>query len=156
MTEEARKFGVWNSSDSGWELNTDEKLMVFAVEDEANEYAKQKNEADETGWRAEGLEKKHGPCFVVMPLKKYMLEAEFEEAAYQINLKLRAAVAALQEANRLREEIELPSFVNSIWLREELEDSESEDIEAKLHELDIGALESELENCGWSTSSSYC
>lgn len=99
------------------------------------------------------------------------LEQEFDNLVGQINVKLNEAAAALKEANVLREKAGLPALIFSAWLREDawrefrhLEDEdENFDIDARMDEerakyekIDTGALERELGQAGWSTSSSYC
>lgn len=111
------------------------------------------------------------------------LDADFDSLVKQINIKLNEAAAALKEANRLREQAGLQSLIYTAWMREtenrdarnavdeEMEeanrdysDDEYEDrVEAIIEEeravyenFDVAALEREMDNAGWSTSSSYC
>ena len=101
------------------------------------------------------------------------LEDEFKSAADAINAKIKEAAEALNEANRLAQEAGLNSLIYGNWQRddddyeyseEELEELENDEdwdgdatpTERKINMLDTSALESAMENAGWSTSSSYC
>jgi hypothetical protein len=101
------------------------------------------------------------------------LEKDFEKTAEAINAKVKEATKALEEANRLAKEAGLPALIYTQWTREdddyeyseeELEELESDEnwdgeatpLERKLNMIDVSDLEGELEQAGWSTSSSYC
>lgn len=106
------------------------------------------------------------------------LDKDFDKVAEQINAKLKEAAAALKEANRLATEAKLPALIVTQWNEDEFldafdprsdeEDGEESDeeeddyddpadrVRAKMELIDVGALERELGNAGWSTSSSYC
>ena len=99
------------------------------------------------------------------------LDKDFEKIAEQINAKLSEAAAALKEANRLGKEAGLSGLISTEWAREKMHntlstqietenESEEDDlyylIEKKFELINVSSLELELENAGWSTSSSYC
>ncbi len=95
------------------------------------------------------------------------LEQDFTETAKQINDKIKEAAKAMAEANRLRQEAGLPSLIFSTFLREDIryhhpklsrdEISEKcDELQNKLDQIDVSPLEDELNEAGWSTSSSYC
>lgn len=99
------------------------------------------------------------------------IDKEFAAVAQQINAKIDEATAALKEANRLREEANVPTLIYTEWLRDNLaQDNRSKgspldkdalndlffEIKEKLNLINVDALESEIGNAGWSTSSSYC
>jgi hypothetical protein len=105
--------------------------------------------------------------------EKLSLEKEFEKTAEAINAKVKEATEALKEANRLASEAGLPALIYTQWTREdddyeyseeELEELESDEdwdgeatpLERKINMLDVSELEGQLEQAGWSTSSSYC
>lgn len=103
------------------------------------------------------------------------LEQDFKKVADQINIKVKEAVAALREANRLADEAGLPALVYTQYVGEEdnsleeldevslqqLEededwDGESSPLRMKIDMIDVSELEDEMQIAGWSTSSSYC
>lgn len=108
------------------------------------------------------------------------LDKDFESLVEQINAKLNEAAIAMKEANNLRIKAGLDSLIFSQWEREEAyrqisrevnESEEAEDpdfdedevvqtrmeeVQAKYDSIDTDALERELNQAGWSTSSSYC
>lgn len=94
------------------------------------------------------------------------LEKDFEETAAKINAKIKEAADALAEANRLADEAGLCGLIYTQWTRDNLEwdqklrgealDAKCEELEEKCGLIDVGPLEAEMANGGWSTSSSYC
>lgn len=108
------------------------------------------------------------------------LDKDFEETLKQLNAKLAEAAKVMEEVNELRAKAGLESLVFSAWMREEAyrkisrevnESVEAEDpdfdedeavdlkmeeIQSRYDRIDTGALEGELNDAGWSTSSSYC
>ena len=99
------------------------------------------------------------------------LEQDFEKAAEQINAKIKEAAEALRQANELAEKAGLPSLIytqytrdNMLYYNRHAESPLSKDeinekceaLEEKLGLIDVGPLEAELGDGGWSTSSSYC
>ena len=102
------------------------------------------------------------------------LDKDFEETANKINVKLKEAAAALREANQLASEAGLPGLIYTQWTREDDETSfteeeldaleedphwdgdESTPLERKMNMIDVSELEGQIQNGGWSTSSSYC
>ena len=103
------------------------------------------------------------------------IEKEFKETSEKINAKIKEVVVALREANRLAQEAGLPSLIYTQFIQEEddtLEklteaelktlddneewDGESSPLKMKLNMIDVSDLEGEIEEAGWSTSSSYC
>ena len=103
------------------------------------------------------------------------LNQDFEQVAAQINAKLKEAASALQEANRLANEAGLPGLIYTQWTsdddnslddlsdeeRQKLEDDpewdgESSPLKMKMDMIDVSDLEGEIQDGGWSTSSSYC
>ena len=102
------------------------------------------------------------------------LDEDFIKAAEQINAKVKEAVSALREANRLASEAGLPALAYTQYVAEEddlesldeatlklLEedeewDGESTPLKMKIDMIDISDLEGEIKVAGWSTSSSYC
>ena len=99
------------------------------------------------------------------------LEQDFAKTAELINAKIKEAVAALREVNRLADEAGLPSLIYTQYIEEydditeaELKlleededwDGESTPLKMKLNMIDVSDLEGEIESAGWSTSSSYC
>jgi len=80
------------------------------------------------------------------------IEKSWEETAKQINAKLQEAAAAVREANRLAAEAGLDCLIHTQWTGEDLEEDEAE----MLEDIDVSDLEDELDQAGWSTSSSYC
>ena len=104
------------------------------------------------------------------------LDKDFDGLVEQINAKLKEAATALKEANALRSKAGLDSLIFTQWQREDayreirnrIEEEENrkpdsneiyDEIEKRqeLYErFDVRALESEMGNAGWSTSSSYC
>lgn len=114
------------------------------------------------------------------------LENEFQKTANAINAKLQEAANALKEANRLAREAKLPALIVTQWNEDQFldafdkssdeeeedeeldEDSEEEDYDEEeyddpserirdmMEKIDVSPLEAELEDAGWSTSSSYC
>jgi hypothetical protein len=84
------------------------------------------------------------------------IDEEFQELASKINRKLKEAVTALKEVNRLKEEAGLETLIFTSYLRDELDSDEWDAMEAKLGLIDVSDLEAELSDAGWSTSSSYC
>jgi hypothetical protein len=108
------------------------------------------------------------------------LNNDFDSLVEQINAKLNEAATAMKEVNNLRRKAGLESLIFSQWEREEAyrkisrevnESEEAEDpdfdedevVQTKMEELqakydiiDTNALERELNQAGWSTSSSYC
>lgn len=86
------------------------------------------------------------------------LNQEFNDTVEALKVKLQEAAKAMREANELREKANLPTLVMSVWVQDDLSNDECEELDAKLKPLynDISALESELNDAGWSTSSSYC
>ena len=95
------------------------------------------------------------------------LEKDFDTVVEQINLKLKEAASAVQEANRLSEEIGLPALISTQWMyddmraknrelsREEISEK-CEALQEKLEKINVSELEIALGDGGWSTSSSYC
>ena len=99
------------------------------------------------------------------------LDNDFDEVAKKINAKLKEAAEALREANRLSTEAGLIGLIYTQFTRDDLEynlgrkptaeqkiglQKQLEELEKKLEKIDVGELESELCDAGWSTSSSYC
>lgn len=109
------------------------------------------------------------------------LDQEFDQALLeQLNAKLVEAAKVMAEVNTLRQQIGLDSLIFTQWERESLyekvsrEVNESEEAEhpdfdedqiidmkmdtiaAKFDLIQTDALERELNQAGWSTSSSYC
>jgi hypothetical protein len=99
------------------------------------------------------------------------LDQDFEKVAEQINAKIKEAAAALKEVNELREKAGLPSLIYSNFVQDDMlwqnRNSDNplsrdeltmkmEEVEEKLSKIDVGPLEAELGDAGWSTSSSYC
>lgn len=102
-------------------------------------------------------------------------EKEFKETADKINAKLKEAAEALREANRMASEAGLPGLIYTQWTsdddssledmddaaRERLEedeewDGESSPLKMKMDLIDVSDIEGEIQEAGWSTSSSYC
>jgi hypothetical protein len=84
------------------------------------------------------------------------LDQDFSVLAEQINAKLKEAADALREANRLKDEVNMPSLICSQWAAEDLNKDEYRKFNEKLDLIDVTALETQLSIAGWSTSSSYC
>jgi hypothetical protein len=103
------------------------------------------------------------------------LDQDFKDTADKINAKLKEAAEALREANRLAGEAGLPGLIYTQWTseddstlddlsEEELEkleedenwDGESSPLKMKMDLIDVSDIEGEIQNGGWSTSSSYC
>jgi hypothetical protein len=85
------------------------------------------------------------------------LNEDFDQLVAQINVKLKEAAAAVEEAVKLSEKAGLNgSLILTQWTCEDLEEDEEEDLEEKFEKIDVSDLESALGNAGWSTSSSYC
>lgn len=96
------------------------------------------------------------------------LEINFDEILVKINAKLKEAALALREANRLAyDEANLPGLIftqftdlSHIGCDYITDDDKRDDAINKLHDrlnkIDVSELEGELEDAGWSTSSSYC
>lgn len=102
------------------------------------------------------------------------LDQDFAKVAEQINVKIKEAALALQEANRLANEAGIPSLIYTQWTNdatalddlseEELKvleaneewDGESTPLKMKIDMLHVSELEGAIESAGWSTSSSYC
>mgnify|MGYP000026057260 CR=1 FL=1 len=103
------------------------------------------------------------------------LEQDFEKIAEQINVKIKEAAASLKQANELATKAGLPGLIYSSFLEEDLRyeqrhldpedraddyeetiENKLADWEEKLGKIDVGPLEAELGDGGWSTSSSYC
>lgn len=104
-----------------------------------------------------------------------VLDKDFQLVADKINAKVKEAALALQEANRLADEAGIPSLIYTQWTseddttlddltKEELEkleadedwDGEATPLRMKVEMIDVSDLESEINDAGWSTSSSYC
>jgi chaperonin cofactor prefoldin len=84
------------------------------------------------------------------------VEKDFSIVAEQINAKLKEAADALREANRLKDEANMPALIGAQWLAEELYGDEREAFREKVELINVRALEAQLGQAGWSTSSSYC
>jgi len=108
------------------------------------------------------------------------LDKDFDSLVAQINTKLAEAADAMKEVNRLRVKAGLNSLIFSQWEREyiyekvsrevnesedslhpdldedEIIDMKMDEIAARYDRIQTDALEQELNQAGWSTSSSYC
>jgi len=99
------------------------------------------------------------------------LDQDFKKLAVQINAKIKEAAASLKEANELATKAGLPALIFSQMTRDDMHwhnDQEKkplsnhvlgakmDELEAKMEDIDVGSLENELGNAGWSVSSSYC
>lgn len=99
------------------------------------------------------------------------LDQDFEKLAEQINAKIKEAAEALKQANELASKAGLSTLIYSQFIREDMQynnryadkplskeeiTEKCEALEAKLSLIDVGPLEAELGDGGWSTSSSYC
>lgn len=99
------------------------------------------------------------------------LEQDFESIVAQINAKIKESAAALKQANELATKAGLSTLIYSQFIREDMQynnryaeppltkeeiTEKCEELEAKLSHIDVGPLEAELGDGGWSTSSSYC
>lgn len=99
------------------------------------------------------------------------LDQDFEKVAEQINIKIKEAAEALAQANELATKAGLPALFYSQFIRENMQydnryaepplskeeiTEKCQELEGKLGLIDVGPLEAELGDGGWSTSSSYC
>lgn len=93
------------------------------------------------------------------------LEKDFDSIAAKINAKLTEAAAALQEANRLKDEAGLPSLIYTQFIEDDLRfdgtprdqiATKCEELQKKMELINVRELESALGQAGWSTSGSYC
>lgn len=84
------------------------------------------------------------------------LDVEFDVIAEEINAKIKEAAAALKVVNDLRQKAGLTSLIGTQWAFDDLDEKESDEMEAKLAKIHVGLLEREISSAGWSTSSSYC
>ena len=110
-----------------------------------------------------------------------ILDKEFDaEVLAQLNEKLAEAAKVMKEVNALRDKLGLDSLILTVWARDdfrreirsqiddgelvvsdhnemyELLDEKMDAAQARYDQIDTGPLERELNNAGWSTSSSYC
>ena len=84
------------------------------------------------------------------------IDKDYEKIVKQINQKLAKAAAALKEANELREKIGLPGFITGMRILEDLDQDQIEQFYEDLEVINISDLRREIDNAGWSTSSSRC
>lgn len=95
------------------------------------------------------------------------LEQTWEEVAAQINAKLKEAAALIHQANELSAKANVPALINTQWLRDNISYDEpnltreqlttrTKEVSEKIELIDVGDLENELGQAGWSTSASYC
>jgi hypothetical protein len=103
------------------------------------------------------------------------LDKDWEEIAAKINFSIKKAAEAFAEVNKLAAEAGLPGLIYTQWIRENLEydqrsasrtggkpltkeeiNQKCEELQEKFELIDVGPLESAIEDGGWSTSSSYC
>jgi len=98
------------------------------------------------------------------------LEQDFEKVAEQINTKIKEAAEALRQANELATKAGLPSLIYTQFTRDDMQwrnrhedkplskeelEEKMDALQGKLESIDVGPLEAELGDGGWSTSSSY-
>jgi hypothetical protein len=95
--------------------------------------------------------------------KPKVMSEQFKMYIDELNTKIVAATEALKEVNRVKDLAGLPSIIEHKYVYEhfDVSDDENDDGEYdKLSEMfDLiknGGLENEIDNAGWSTSSSYC
>ena len=84
------------------------------------------------------------------------VEEDFNSTVEKINAKLQKAAKALKEANDLRESIGIPGFIAGSRITEDLSKEEDEQFWQDLQLFDVSDLRREIDNAGWSTSSSRC
>lgn len=93
------------------------------------------------------------------------LDQDFDQVAAEINAKLQEAADALAKANELANKAGLHGLIYTQWTRDNLSydglkgqalTDKCAELEAKCEKIKVSVLESELEDAGWSTSSSYC
>lgn len=99
------------------------------------------------------------------------LDQDFEKVAEQINAKIKEAAEALKQANELASKAGLSTLFYSQFTKDNIEydnryaeprlskeeiNEKCQALEEKLGLIDVGPLEAEMGDGGWSTSSSYC
>ena len=103
------------------------------------------------------------------------LDKDWAETAAKINAKIKEAAEVFAEVNKLAAEAGLPGLIYTQWIRENMEydqrsavrtgekplskeeiNQKCDELQEKLESIDVGPLESEMSDGGWSTSSSYC
>ena len=95
------------------------------------------------------------------------LESDFSKVAKNINEKIKEAAKAIEAANKLAKKAGLYGLINAHRTEYDLRRNNPGISPKELDELlnkqaekceliDVDALEYELDQAGWSTSSSYC
>ena len=86
------------------------------------------------------------------------LEKDWEETAKQISGKLQEATLSLREALRLANEAGVDELIVTQYTYDCFDHEKIEFLREKLKDINnaVRDFESELDNAGWSTSSSYC
>lgn len=110
-----------------------------------------------------------------------ILDQEFDaEVLAKLNAKLEEAAKIMKEVNELRAQLGIDSLILTTWARDdfrreirhqidegelvvsdhnemyELIDERMDAAQSRYDQIKTDALESQLNNAGWSTSSSYC
>lgn len=86
------------------------------------------------------------------------LDKDFQHIADQINQHLKTAAAALKKANQLKDKANMEALISPYGLIEclGLDEEQVELFRKQTKLINVRDLEKEIQEAGWSTSSSYC